>query len=200
MSARLHSRISKYAFEMISIVLGVLVALGVDEWNEDRQNTTRAESAISNIQKELQNNQKILEILHPQNLASLKILQEKVDDDTSLQILPGLQLQKTAWETMQNSGVSAFVEYEKLFEIAQIYSIQDIYVGLGEKFIEQYMESRRVDLAQGRDPTEEDVIFSSIDLLELMVTVEGNLYEYNNNYLQDNDLVNGPGEAALEPE
>jgi len=183
MSPKKNNRFGKYLFEMISIVVGVLVALAVDEWNEDRQNRERAEIAIHNVHLEIGKNLEVLGILHPENKAVLDVLQTKASTDSSMRILPGLQLYDTAWRTLESSGISAFVDYDELFEIAQVYSIQNIYKDLGNDFIDQIMETKTLALAMGRDISEEEIIHSSVELLELMVHVEENLIVLMKEYI-----------------
>lgn len=178
-----NNRFGKYLFEMMSIIVGVLVALAVDEWNEDRQNKERAEIAIHNVHLEIGKNLEVLGILHPENQAVLEVLQTEASSDTSLRILPGLQLYDTAWRTLESSGISAYVEYDKLFDIAQVYSIQNIYKDLGKDFIDQIMETKTLALAMGKDISEEEIIHSSVELLELMVHVEENLIVLMQEYI-----------------
>ncbi|MCF7922843.1 MAG: hypothetical protein K9M55_09090 [Candidatus Marinimicrobia bacterium] len=179
----------KYAYEMISIILGVLVALGVDQWNEDRENNQRVEIAISNVQKELFSNNDILNILHPRNQKVLEIIKEHTEDDTTLSFVPGLQLQETAWGMMQNSGISAYIEYDKLFEIAQIYSIQKIYKDFSGIFIKQYMETQSMAVALGKELTDEEMNNAHLELIELLVSVESSLLESTHQYLAENGLL-----------
>ena len=46
--------------EVLSIVLGVLLALGASEWNEDRIQQQRAAEALANIAIEIARNQKLI--------------------------------------------------------------------------------------------------------------------------------------------
>lgn len=188
MSKRKPRRFSKYVFEMISIIAGVLVALAVDEWNEDRENNQRAGIAMQNICSEMEKNLEVLEYLHPGNLAVLEVLNLAVPQDTNLQILPGLQLQETAWRTMESSGITAYLDYDELFEVAQIYSIQNIYKDLGKNYIDHILETKSLAQALGNELSESDVIRSSIELLQLMVTIEGSLMEIMVKYLDPKGL------------
>lgn len=178
----------KYLFEMLSIILGVLVALGVDEWNQDRENSQRAKHAITNIHKEMAANLEVLEFLHPRNTQALEIIQEEVPGDTALEILPALQLQETAWRTLQNSGISGYIEYEDLFEIAQIYSIQSIYKNQGERFIQQFFETKSMARAMGRNLSEADIVDANLEVLTLMVHVEESLLGIISAYLVNDSL------------
>jgi len=51
---------ARIALEVFSIVLGVLVALAVSEWQEGRQLQERTQAALGNVRTELAQNVKIL--------------------------------------------------------------------------------------------------------------------------------------------
>ena len=53
------------AAELITIVLGVLIALGVDGWRQDREELKVASEHLSDITEELRQNLRLVRKLHP---------------------------------------------------------------------------------------------------------------------------------------
>ncbi len=88
------------ALEVFSIVLGVLLALAFSGWAEDREHQRLAESALLNISKEISSNFETLTLIHANNVQTVNAIttQSESDADQSRSIIPGIQLQETAWE------------------------------------------------------------------------------------------------------
>ncbi len=135
--------------EILSIVIGVLLALGVSEWNEDRVHQQRARQAIANIANELRSNIKLMEIIHANNVAIVNSANEldRPDDKGESRFIPGLQIQDTAWKTLISTGVSAHIDYEVLYSISEIYSIQQIYRSFGYQLVNTMMSTSALSLA-----------------------------------------------------
>ena len=127
--------------EVVSIVIGVLVALGANEWNENRVHRERADEAMLDIASEIVSNQKLLQHVHENNsrIVSATLSKETSDDDN--QFIPGLQIQDTAWKTMIATGVAEHVEYDVLRLISAAYSFQDIYRELSYQMIQNFMST-----------------------------------------------------------
>ncbi|NQV43190.1 MAG: hypothetical protein HQ506_12640 [Candidatus Marinimicrobia bacterium] len=175
----------KYTYEMISIIIGVLIALGVDEWNEDRQNQERANTALVNIQNEVRRNLNILEVLHPRNMEAFTMVQTESTEDDSATIAPGLQLQDVAWNTFMSNGISVYVEYDELYQVAELYSIQQIYKDFAHQFVEQVMATRSMSIVNGNPLSESEIIGSNLELLTLLLGVEEQLQNHLSEYLDE---------------
>lgn len=169
---------------MLSIIVGVLIALAVDEWNEDRENMGRANTALVNIRSEVQKNLSILESLHPRNIEAYNVVLSEETTDDSSQIVPGLQLQDVAWQTLMRTGISVHVDYEDLYEIAELYSIQMVYKAFANSLIEQIMATRSMTIISGEPVDEGEIIRSSVELLALMISVEEDLITLMSEYLE----------------
>ena len=103
--------IQKLAIEVFSIVLGVLLALGVNEFREQRMHHKEAESAMHNIKLEIQSNQEFLTSLHENNAALLEaISDEENSEEGEGNFIPGLQVDATAWKTLLSTGVSNYID------------------------------------------------------------------------------------------
>lgn len=127
--------------EVFSIVLGVLLALGLSEWADDRQNQALASSALVNIYREIGSNVETLKIIHDNNVQTVDAigLQPTPESDRSRSIIPGLQLGETAWESFLATGLSAHVDYDTLLTLSQLYSIQRVYKQTGTQLSESAM-------------------------------------------------------------
>ena len=132
--------LQKLAIEVFSIVVGVLLALGVNEFREQRLHRAQAESAMNNIKLEIQSNVDFLTLVHANNTATIDALSEedksdleedKSDSKEERNFIPGLQVDATAWETLLSTGVSNYVEYESILVLSKMYSIQEIYKQTG---------------------------------------------------------------------
>ena len=93
--------------EVVSIVLGVLLALAVNEWRALRAHDSEAESALQNIKNEVKSNQKTLKVIHENNLTTVESMTENSDRGEDRKFIPGLQLKSSAWETSH----SVFVRF-----------------------------------------------------------------------------------------
>lgn len=162
----------KYAFEMISIIMGVLVALAVDEWRENRQNTQRAHIAISNVHQELKSNLALLDIIHPENMKAYHMMQSDSAENDSATIFPALQLQDVAWHTLLNNGIAVHIAYDELLKISELYSLQDIYKDFGKTFLDQLMEVKTISTANGKTLSNTEIVESSQELIGLMLGIE----------------------------
>lgn len=175
----------RFALEIASIIMGVLIALAVDEWNEEREYRAQARSAIQNLQAEMQNNLAILEIIHPENAAALAAVESGDTADDTTQIRPGLVLQDAAWKTLISSGVSRHVAYDQLFEISEIYTMQALYLSFAKDFVQMIQNARGLGLALNNDISEEEAINANVSQLGLMLTIETQLMESIASYLDD---------------
>ncbi|MCO4798550.1 MAG: hypothetical protein KC484_05025 [Colwelliaceae bacterium] len=176
------------ATEILSIVIGVLLALAVNEWNENRVQTDRANEAIKNINQEIESNIALLKIVHANNTKVLKLIDDSVigegEELTEKQqnFIPGLQIQDTAWKTLLSTGVSEYISFSELYKISAIYSVQDIYKKLGFQLVETMMSNQA--LIQTLAPEKETETRSDLylDNMKLIVEVEKgllNLYQQN---------------------
>lgn len=129
------------ALEVFSIVLGVLLALALSEWQEERERSELAETALNNVRLELQANQEIITRVHANNQATIEaaLAAGDEDDEEARTFIPGVQVRSTAWETLLSTGVSNYVDYELLLALSETYSIQSIYRTTGLKLVDASM-------------------------------------------------------------
>ena len=170
--------------ETFPIVLGVLLALALSQWNEDRVHRNQAQEAKARIVEEVAMNHRILAIIHENNA---KILEEEGDQSSTL--IPGLQLQETAWSTFLSSGVSAYVSYDELLGFSRLYSIMTIYKQFGLQLVENQMMVQALESVLVEDGR--SVNATSDTTVELFLALEEQLLELLEDFLADVDTTAG---------
>ena len=83
--------LARVALEIGAIVLGVLLALAVSEWQQAADDQRRLSAALGNVRHELTENLGLLERLHAGNAAMVQRL-ERDDEpaDADVQYVPGV--------------------------------------------------------------------------------------------------------------
>ncbi len=113
--------------EVIPVIIGILIALVINNWNEDRKNENYLNQIFSSIEKELeQSNENIKQALPKQ-----KALLDSIDvylDDEAVSIIDlvlignGIQkpeIRNNSWRAIANSKIE-LVEYEQLAILSDI--------------------------------------------------------------------------------
>ena len=164
--------------EITSIIIGVLLALGVNQWNENRKNENQAREVLAHVANELQANKKIIERVHGINEGMLHYLETAAaDDDSTVNFVPALQVDDNAWNTLVSTGHSAHVGYRVLLPVSEIYSFQQIYKDVGMQMTQAHMTASMVNAAAGRDLDEDRMTRQMQPYIALMVSLEGHLLE-----------------------
>jgi hypothetical protein len=166
-----------FFIELFSVVLGVLLALMLNQWSENRSIDKKVNIALSNIASELQANTKILGIVHKQNSLIFQDSTETDDSDSSNTFTPAIQLQDTAWNTFLSTGLSTNVEYELLLVLSQVYSIQDVYKSFGNKVVESYLNITALTILLGDESNETAIDDQIKENLEMVYNAEEPLLE-----------------------
>jgi hypothetical protein len=131
------------ALEVFSIVLGVLLALAVSEWQQEREYAELAAAALVNVSREMEANRDVLMKIHENNAATVAAMEAAVEQDdsdlTERQFIPGIQVRSTAWDTLLSSGVANHVDYDLLLTLSETYSYQAIYRQTGLQLVDASM-------------------------------------------------------------
>ncbi|MFK8058976.1 MAG: hypothetical protein AB8B78_02690 [Polaribacter sp.] len=119
----------KYAIgEIVLVVIGILIALQINLWNEDRKNTDILTANLEGVLKELKidaNKVNDLIINYKENNKNRKnFINVPNYEKLSLGVLEGslenftkdLDLQYSYFKKIQNSGITQFGDYEKIME------------------------------------------------------------------------------------
>jgi len=163
--------------EFLSIVLGVLLALALNEWRETRSHQSQANAALLNIKIELQSNLEALTILHENNTTTVEMMADDQDAGSGedRKFIPGLQLRETAWETFLSTNTSNYVDYKAVVILSETYSFQDLYKQGGTLLTEAAMNMAAYVAATGREVEDSRFKNQFYDYFVMLVQVEGEL-------------------------
>ena len=133
------SWISRVLVESVLVVGSILLALGLDEWNEDREFEDLASRSLVNFEREIQQNRLRLEDVTPFHVGLRDVLANMdaggadVPATTIRNILEGFQpalLVSTAWETAVATGALGYMDYDVVSGLSLTYSLQERLVTL----------------------------------------------------------------------
>jgi hypothetical protein len=148
-------------FESLLIVMSILVALGLDEWRDDRQDAENIEHALANFVSEIQQNRARVEDAAPFNLGLRHVLNRRQEVRaiesvaTFVNIFESYNpvvLQSTAWETAIATGALAKMDYNLVSALSLTYSLQNRYQqvsrnGMAQMTSPQNLSEEKLDLA-----------------------------------------------------
>jgi deoxyribodipyrimidine photolyase len=163
--------------EFLSIVLGVLLALALNEWRENRSHQSQANAALFNIKNELQSNLRALTTLHENNVETVKLMSEDPDAESGEErkFIPGLQLRQTAWETFLSTNISNYVDYKTVLTLSETYSMQSVYKHTGSLLAEAAMNMAAYAAATANEVDDANFQRQFYDYFVMLVQVEDEL-------------------------
>jgi hypothetical protein len=166
--------IQKLVIEVFSIVLGVLLALAVSEWNEQRSHKIQANSALQNISNELRSNQELLKLIHENNVATVDAMTMEPGSEPgeTRNFIPGLQLRETAWDTLLSTGLSNYVSYERILVLSHAYSMLSLYKKTGMQLTNAAMTASAYAAATGASVDNDSFSKEFISYFEMLVQIE----------------------------
>jgi len=139
----------KIAIEVSSVVLAVLLALGVDEWRENRKNEKLAKQAEYNIKKEIKVNIKRLEYISANYRKDIIIVDSLLNvcqnskGEISLPVNNFTLISNTVWETVKSTKTINHIELNTVLFYSTFYQLFDIYNQ--EKNLYLYKKSDKKD-------------------------------------------------------
>jgi hypothetical protein len=166
-------------FESALIVLSILIALGLDEWRDDREDEETVQLALSNFASELRQNQARVADAAPFNRGLRSVLRDRyrendigsVDEFVNMvgSYAP-VVLQSTAWETALATGSLAKMDYHLVSALSLTYSLQSRY--------QQANRSGMADLTSPQNLSEDKLnlaVYNSIRYLDDITSMEEEL-------------------------
>jgi hypothetical protein len=178
--------------EVFSIVLGVLLALAVSEWQDNRNNLERTNAALRNVRIELTKNLELLEIVHARNVDLVELLNgdsEKVDQDA--QFLPALQITDSAWQTLGSTGLGGYVDFNLMVTLSQTYSLIEVYRRSSYSLLDANLWVLATATATERDmkTIEDKNLFAKnfISQFQLIINIESALIDAHQNAISKLD-------------
>jgi hypothetical protein len=150
------SWLPKVLFESVLIVFGVLVALGVDEWREQRAAVRRAQEALAAITAEIQSNRDAAQRasqFHAEIKKRLQVFAEakQLPDTRTMTngVFQPATLLENAWVTARTTGALDQLPFDLILLLSRIYEGQSEYMSLSNAMAHDiYIDLRR----RGIDP------------------------------------------------
>lgn len=130
------------------IVLGLSLALFVNEWREGLEDEARAEAALKSISSEIKGNQAFLQERLPYYRAladTIRVIVEAEGREAPVRALPnwrGLQpplLRSSSFEAALATQALVPLDYQQVDLLSQVYAFQDIYRVMIENYIDTFI-------------------------------------------------------------
>lgn len=142
---------SKLFREIIPVIIGILIALFINNWNEDRKDKRYLTQIFSSIESELEESLTEIEEVIPKQVASVDTLNHYLNNEkvTLYEIIlksDGLympSIKTNAWNSIANTKIE-LIEYEKLSALSDIVESKEnlmLRVGKQMDFIFQNFEN-----------------------------------------------------------
>jgi len=178
-SKALSTWLPQVIIESVLIVVSILVALGLDEWREKREDEEFVRTALSNFLIEVRQNKNRVEDAAPFNKGLRQVLsQHYVNEDITtvdefvnmVEIYSPAALQSTAWDTALATGSLAKMEYNLVTALSLTYGLQSRYdstthSGMSDLTSPQHLSEDNLKLA----------VYNSIRYLDEVTSMETEL-------------------------
>ncbi len=113
--------------EIIPVIIGILIALFINNWNDERKEKQYLNTIFSSIESELKESVSDIETVVPKQLASVDTIQTYLDnDEVSLYDIilkmDGIHtptIKMNSWNAIANSKIE-LIDYERLSALADI--------------------------------------------------------------------------------
>lgn len=148
-------RVTKTVYELALIIVGVLIALAVDEWREHQDFAARSASALGQVRIELARNAELVTIAAPRHAAVAGAYQqalEKLQTEKRFERPQGelgnvemTALTRSAFEALLLSGVATTLEPTSLALIAQAYDSDQQYRDLSGRYMSSVLATDFMD-------------------------------------------------------
>jgi hypothetical protein len=166
-------------FESALITMSILLALGLDEWRETREDIETVEQAMSNFVSEIRQNKARVDDAAPFNRGLSNVLEQRhVNGDISsssefiniVESYTPVALQSTAWDTALATGSVAKMDYNLVAALSLTYGLQSRYQqasrdGIAELMSPENLSNDRLEWA----------IYNSVRYLDDVTSMETEL-------------------------
>jgi len=141
---RLPVWLPKALFESALIVLSVLLALGVDEWRDDRARQRRVAEALAGVRAELRENHKLVQeagAYHSALADTFAALAARgiarPDPGVFRQgLLAPASVLRNAWESAEAAGTTNEMPYATVLQLSRVYARQAEYEAIAHALLE----------------------------------------------------------------
>ena len=133
---KLPSWLPQIVVESTLIVLSILLALAVDQWQDRREEEKLADQALISFQREIQQNKARLEDVTPfrMGMRDVLIMMDSTDEirtSADFRTMVGVEgfrapfLLDTAWQTALATGALTHMDYETVSALSHTYTLQE---------------------------------------------------------------------------
>ena len=136
------SKYLKYAFgEILLVVIGILVALWINNWNENRKIESNTKQSLERIKSEILSNKgkidwvKKYHLMVKDNLEEITLPKTEEEVKSTLSFWKGLnipRLQESSFQTAIQTGISKDMNIELLESLNELYTFQETYNEFGK--------------------------------------------------------------------
>lgn len=140
--ARLAERLPEILIEAASVVLALILALALNQWNENREIAARAGAARAAILAELSENRHEIEVARPALKAIVEKLRGAIEGkDTKsheLNVDLGVSLlSSAAWRAALAIQATQSIDFQWMTRVAKVYELQDNYLRVQGTAVDQ---------------------------------------------------------------
>ena len=182
----------RVVFESLLIVVSILLALTLDEWQDDLEIQELVDRSVQSFEQEVRQNKMRVEDVAPYHIGLQEIL-TRLDEGEGVKslmeyrnIMEGFQatlLLRTAWDTSVATGALSRMDYELVAALSQTYDAQN-------RFNELYSIGRNAILTSARLNVENlDLsIYNAIRFMSEVTAAEAHLeavYEVTLDLIQE---------------
>ena len=181
--------------ESVLIVLSILLALGLDEWQEDQEIAELIERSINNFTNEVHRNRSSIEDVSAYHQGVEQLLHNRrssgglnnVNEFRSvMDAMQPVVLTNSAWETAVATGVLGRMDFELVSALTLTYNTQ-------QRFDEKYRNALRT-LMSPNNLNSQNLKFTVVNATHLLADVTSNEAELSVYYDQILDMLNQQGE------
>ncbi len=117
-------KVKKYLLEFVTVVIGILIAFGLNAYAEQRKEKQKVNEFITGIELELKENLKEVTIKKEYHLELLKTLNE--NPDSAVLVIRPAFLKNYAWTLAEGSLLQKYLDYSDYKKLMEIYTMQDV--------------------------------------------------------------------------
>lgn len=110
--------------ESVLVILSVVLALALNNWNQNRIEENRADQAQQNIINEIKTNREEVQQAYDYNRSMIEKIEANPNRGVSLR---PANIRDFAWETAQASGAVGNLEFSVISIVAEIHELQEDY-------------------------------------------------------------------------
>jgi hypothetical protein len=152
----LREKAPELAVEAASVMFAVLLALGVDSWQEERREQRRADRARESIIAEIASNREEVgrTVAHSDSIRhDIALVAAQIERSDSGMVELNFQfpiLSAAAWTTAQTTGATQPLPFDWLLRVAQIYETQAVYARTSSELLDRFGDAiTRLESGEG---------------------------------------------------